>query len=114
MGSHSRSAPTAATSPSIFWMVEAMVNSRRGSPTAPPAMRRPSAPVEKSPETGFTPECRPETDCTRMPSPTWAMRASWLSSPGSRETAWQPAPGVLLKPPRMAEPVDAVPERRPV
>ena len=39
-----------------------MVNSRTGSPSAPPVMRRPSAPVEKSPLTGLTPECRPVTD----------------------------------------------------
>src|SRR5262249_53014807 len=52
IGSHCRSAPTATTSCSMRCSVDAIVNSRSGAPSWPPSMRRPSAPVEKSPDTG--------------------------------------------------------------
>ena len=55
---------------SMRWRVEAMVISRTGSASAPSRMIRPSAPTEKSPLTGLTPECTPETDWTSRPSPT--------------------------------------------
>ena len=41
------------------WIVEASVNSRTGSASAPSRIISPSAPTEKSPDTAFTPECRP-------------------------------------------------------
>src|SRR5467141_2028141 len=56
------SAPTATTSSSIRCSVDAMVASRTGSAGTPSRTSMPSAPTEKSPLTGFTPECRP---CTR-------------------------------------------------
>ena len=43
-----------------------------------------------------------------------ARSSSWVRSPGASASARVPTPGVVLKPPRTAEPVDAVPERRPV
>ena len=95
------------------WSVEAMVNSRMGSPSEPPVMRRPSAPVEKSPLTGLTPECRPSTEAMSTPSPTWASSSSCVAVPGANDSAMQPTPGVDLKP-RTALPVEAVPDRRPV
>ena len=49
---------------SMRWRVEATVTSRTGSASSPPRIIRPSAPTEKSPLTGFTPECTPVTDCT--------------------------------------------------
>ena len=56
-------------------------------------MRRPSAPVEKSPLTGLTPECMPATDEMSTPSPTWRRIASWSIDPGARLSARQPTPG---------------------
>jgi hypothetical protein len=56
MGSHVRSLPMATTSCSIRCSVEAMVNSRTGPASWPSLIQRPSAPVEKSPLTGLTPE----------------------------------------------------------
>ena len=44
--------------------VEATVTSRTGSARPPPAIISPSAPTEKSPLTGFTPEWTPVTDWT--------------------------------------------------
>ena len=113
IGSTSMSPPTATTSESIRWMVEPMVTSRTGSASLPSRNMRPSAPVEKSPDTGLTPECRPLTLCTSRPSPRSAMSSSWLFVPGSSVMARQATEGVLLMP-RTAEPVDAVPDRRPV
>ncbi len=88
------------------------MNSRTGSASSPPRMRRPSAPVEKSPLMGLTPECSPATSCTSSPSPTPATSSAWVAVPGSSDVAMQPTPGVLLNPPRTAEPVDTVPDRR--
>ena len=45
--------------------------------------QRPDAPTEKVPETGLTPECRPETSVTYRPSPAWATRSARLPLPGS-------------------------------
>ena len=72
-----------------------MVISRTGSASSPLRMRSPSAPVEKSPLTGFTPECRPDTPCTRTPLSIPAMSSSGARSPGTSDSAWQPTPGVL-------------------
>ena len=63
-GSQVRSAPTSTTSSSMRWSVDAIVISRTGSANAPSRTMSPSAPTEKSPLTGFVPECRPLTDCT--------------------------------------------------
>ncbi len=63
-GSHRRSPPIATTDCSIRWSVEATVISRTGSAKTPPRIIKPSAPTEKSPLTGFTPEWMPLTDWT--------------------------------------------------
>ena len=63
-GSHVRSDPTSTTSWSIRCSVDATVISRTGSANCPSRTISPSAPTEKSPLTGFVPECSPETDCT--------------------------------------------------
>ena len=94
-------------------MVEPTVNSRSGSANSPFRIRSPSAPVEKSPLTGFTPEWRPVTLCNSTPSSMAAIRSAGSSRPGSNETAWTPTPGVVEYP-RTAEPVDEVPHRRAV
>ena len=57
--SHSASPPISMMSPNMRWIVDAMVTSRIGSDSTPWRIIRPSAPTEKSPDTGFTPECRP-------------------------------------------------------
>ena len=44
--------------------VEATVTSRTGSASSPPRIMSPSAPTEKSPLIGFTPEWTPVTDWT--------------------------------------------------
>ena len=90
-----------------------MVNSLTGSPSAPPLMRRPSAPVEKSPLMGLTPECRPDTPRISTPSSIPATRSAGLRSPGESARARVPTWGVDEKP-RTAEPVEAVPMRRAV
>ena len=77
-------------------------------------MSRPDAPVEKSPDTGFTPEWRPCTIWISTPSSMPAIRSACGRVPGVSDSARQPQPGVLLKPPRVALPVDAVPLRRPL
>ena len=82
IGSQVRSLPTAVTSCSMRCSVEAIVNSRSGSASSPPRMRRPSAPVDRSPETGLTPECRPETSCTSTPSSTPAISSAAVAVPG--------------------------------
>ena len=65
-----------------------MVASRKGSASAPSRMARPSAPTEKSPLTGLTPECSPLTSWTSTPSPTVASRARRATrSPGRRARA---------------------------
>ncbi len=90
-----------------------MVISRTGSASAPSLTIIPSAPTEKSPLMGLTPEWIPETDWTSSPSPTSARIWSGPSGPGTMPTARAPTPGPLLKPARTAEAVDAVPARRP-
>ena len=90
-----------------------MVPSRTGSARAPSRISIPSAPTEKSPLMGFTPEWTPVTHCTSSPCPTEATISSWLAVPGTSERARHPTPGAVLKPPRTADPVDAVPARRP-
>ena len=72
IGSQSTSPPTSTMSSSIRCSVEAIVSSRTGAPTVPLVISIPEAPVEKSPLTGLTPECRPDTDCTSSPSSTSA------------------------------------------
>ena len=89
-----------------------MVNSRTGSASCPWRIISPEAPVEKSPETGFTPEWRPCTIWMRTPSSTSATSSAWVRVPGTSERARQPQPGVDLKPPLVALPVGAVPLRR--
>ena len=93
-------------------MVDAMVNSRTGPASSPPWISTPSAPTEKSPLMGLTPECTPEIDWTSSPSPTWARISSGVSSPGTTIRARAPVPGALLNPARTAEAVEAVPARR--
>ena len=95
-GNHSRSLPIATTPSSIRWMLDAIVASLTGAPSSPSRNNKPSAPTEKSPLTGLTPECRPLTDCTRSPSPILASTSAALSSPGSRYMARVPTPGALL------------------
>src|SRR5690606_36548160 len=82
-GRHSRSAPTAATSPSRRGIVEAMVASRMGSAGTPSRIMRPATPTEKSPDTGFTPECRPAIEVTRSPWSTPATSSSCVPLPGT-------------------------------
>jgi hypothetical protein len=91
-----------------------MVNSRNGAPSEPSVMRRPSAPVEKSPLTGFTPECMPMTEEISTPSPTWRSSSGCDRVPGASDRARQPTPGVDLNPPRTALPVEARPAQRPL
>ena len=50
--------------------------SRTGSANRPSRIIRPSAPTEKSPLIGFTPEWTPVIDCTNSPSPTAASTPS--------------------------------------
>ena len=91
-----------------------MVASRIGSASSPPFTIRPSTPTEKSPDTGFTPEWSPAIDVTNRPCSTAPSTSSWVPVPGrDRQRARRPRPGVVDSP-RLAEPVDAVPERRPV
>ncbi len=90
-----------------------MVISRTGSASVPSRNIMPSAPTEKSPLTGLTPEWTPEMDWTSRPSPTLARISSGESRPGWSTRARAPMPGPLLKPARTADPVDAVPARRP-
>ena len=88
------------TSCSMRCSVEAMVNSRTGSASWPLRMRRPEAPVEKSPLTGLTPECSSWTDLDQHAvvdvgrSARLATRAR-AAVAGAR----QPTPGVPLNPP---------------
>src|SRR5690349_21085615 len=56
--------PTAWTALSIETRSLAIVISRAGAPSSPPSIRRPVAPTEKVPDTGFTPEWRPATSVT--------------------------------------------------
>src|SRR5207247_495661 len=93
VGCASGSAPAAA----------ATVSSRHAARSSPPATRRPCAPVEKSPETGFTPECRPVTDCTSTASPTSASSSACVFVPAAGAMARAPALGVDLNPPRTAD-----------
>ncbi len=58
------------------WRVEATVISRTGSARRPSRIIRPSAPTEKSPLIGFTPEWTPVIDWTNRPSPTAASTPS--------------------------------------
>jgi hypothetical protein len=95
------------------WSVDAMVNSFTGAPTVPLLMRRPSAPVEKSPLMGFTPEWRPDTPRISTPSSISATSSAGVVGPGVRARARVPTCGVDEKP-RTAEPVEAAPSRRPV
>ena len=53
-----------AISRSMRKSVDATVTSRTGSANEPSRTISPSAPTEKSPLTGFVPECSPLTDCT--------------------------------------------------
>ena len=69
IGNQSTSLPIATMSCSMRCKVDPIVNSRIGAPTDPLTMFIPDAPVEKSPEIGLTPLCRPET--------------SWMSTPSS-------------------------------
>ena len=63
-GRNVRSEPMSARSSSMRCSVDATVTSRTGSANSPLRTMRPSAPTEKSPLTGFVPECSPLTDCT--------------------------------------------------
>ena len=90
-----------------------MVASRTGAASAPPSTIRPSTPTEKSPDTGLTPECSPAIEVTNRPWSTAASTSSWVPVPGATASAAAPTPGVDDTP-RWADPVDAVPERRPV
>ena len=93
-GVHSTSPPTADTSSSSRWSVDATVASRIGSARSPPRTISPSTPTEKSPDTGFTPECSPLIDWTSTPRSTPATRSSSEPSPGATCSAWAPTPGV--------------------
>ena len=69
-----------------------MVNSRSGSASSPPRIRRPSAPVEKSPLTGLTPECRPDTACDQHAVADLGEQLGLrLPCPGARVSARHPA-----------------------
>ena len=71
------------------------------------------APVEKSPDTGFTPvEALHHLDQHSVADAGDQVARGRV--PGVSDSARQPQPGVLLKPPRVALPVDAVPLRRPL
>ena len=63
-GTQRASAPAPRTARSIETRSPAIVNSRTGAASSPPAISRPEAPTEKTPETGLTPECRPATSVT--------------------------------------------------
>src|SRR5262249_23601352 len=104
-GSQVRSEPISPTSSRIRWRVDALVTSRTGSANLTARTSRPSAPTEKSPLTGFVPECRPLTDCTYSADGTEAMISSGPRAPGSGYSARAPTPGVDLNPPRTADPV---------
>ncbi len=69
--------PTSTMSGSIRWIVEASVISRTGSARAPSRIISPSAPTEKSPDTGFTPECSPAKLLTNRP---WSIDATSSSN----------------------------------
>ena len=56
-----RSDPTIEMSAIIRWRVDAIVTSLTASANSPPRITMPSMPVEKSPDTGLTPEWRPCT-----------------------------------------------------
>src|SRR5690242_15493871 len=111
-GRRSRSLPTATIPLSIRWIVDAIVNSRTGPAGAPPRTSIHPAPTEKSPLTGLTPECTPEIDWIRTPSPIRARISSGDSDPGTTDRARAPVPGPLLNPARTADAVDTVPARR--
>ena len=112
-GSHSTSAPTATKDWSIRCSVDATVISRIGSASLPLRIIRPSAPTEKSPLIGFTPEWTPVIDWTKRPSPTAASTpsSSYPSVPGASVSARHPGPGVPANPPLTAEPVEDTPAR---
>ena len=59
------------------------MNSRTGSASAPSRIARPEAPTEKTPVTGLTPEWRPATSVTKIPSPASASSSSVESSPAA-------------------------------
>ena len=76
---------------------------------------RPSAPVEKSPLTGLTPECRPVTDWTSTPSPTCGDQLGLRPRcPGTSDSAQAADAGRDLKPPRTAIRSTRCPTRRAV
>ena len=79
----------------------------------PPVITRPEAPVEKSPDTGFTPEWMPATCWMSTPSSMPATSSACERVPGASWRAMAPHDGVDLKP-RTALPVEAVPLRRPL
>ena len=78
-----RSVPTPVIPASISVIVDATVISRSGSPSAPPAIRRPVAPTENSPLIGFA----PRMDARHVLDQHTALRLASISSndssPGS-------------------------------
>jgi len=82
----------ACTSSNMRCKVEAIVNSRIGSAILPLRIITPDAPVEKSPEMGFTPECKPCTLWISTPSSMPAMSSSCDFVPGVSCNAMQPTP----------------------
>src|SRR4029079_8510220 len=91
-----RSLPTPVIPASISGNVDATVISRNGSPSAPPAIRRPVAPTENSPLMGVAPECTPLTSWIKTPPSARTSSSSNDSSPASRYKFDVPTPGVLL------------------
>ena len=87
-GTQRESVPAALTALSIPTRSPAIVNSRTGSARAPSRIARPEAPTEKTPVTGLTPEWRPATSVTKMPSPASAS-SSWKPSEPAATTRFE-------------------------
>src|ERR1700759_3104382 len=110
-GTQRASEPAATTARSIATSSPAMVNSRTGSANAPSLIARPEAPTEKTPVTGLTPEWRPATSVTKIPSPASASSSSIVWEPVATIRFEADTEGRERYPARAAEPVEAVPSR---
>ena len=92
---------------SIFWIVDEIVASLNGEANWPFLIRNPSAPTEKSPDIGFTPEWTPEMDLIKIPSVISEMISLCDLVPGLRMSAMGPGDGVEEYP-LVAEAVEAL------
>ena len=89
-------------------MFPATANPRSGSAIAPPAMRIPEAPTEKSPDTGSA-VWIPRNSVRRMPFPAAAISADGGFPPGAMRRLEIPTVGGAFGPGRRHAPVDPVP-----